>query len=194
MIERKAGAVLIEGPQGTGKTSLTAEVPRHFPNIKTARGIPDNSYLINHREAEIWRETLKIFNEGQDDCRVFDRSILSLVAYNLRKYPQAETLIFGLGLSYLNRIHQATPNILLLFIDAEVEKCLERQPVTRSGFKIHSPVEMKAEVEIYQRLANWLIGEGFMVERLQNNASWEQFLEQACLAINHFWKGNRNGD
>lgn len=190
MVERKTGTVVVEGPQGVGKTSLVAEASRHLPEIKAARGIPNNAYLSSHRELEIWQETLRIFNDSQIDCdyRVFDRSILSLVAYNLRKHPRAETLIFSLGLSYLNRMHQMTHSILLLLIDAEVEKCLERQPATKDSFKICSPVEIEAEAKAYQRLAGWLVDEGFMVERLENNTSWGEFLEQACFTINRFFE------
>lgn len=186
MKERNSQVFIIEGMQGSGKTTAA----EHLSQIgcKSFRGIPSKRELVDNREVENWRQSIGIFelatNSSDGSITVLDRSIWSLVAYNIRMKPNHRSLIYELGKRMFERRLCEEPDCTIIFleVDPKVSFCRE------DGHSIHShrSVEKAAEEEqVYQWLMENLERDGLNVIRIVNSGiSREKFLGLVEQAVN----------
>lgn len=138
--------IFIEGPQGSGKTSLSKHISEQL-NCKLLRGIPTGEELSTLSNKQIWAVSKKMADLPGD--AVYDRSILSLISYNSKRNPRYKNLFYNLGVTQISRIKN-NGEILWVFIDSTPEACLERQ--TDSTHSLSFLNEMIEEVESYNEL------------------------------------------
>ncbi|MHA1466377.1 MAG: hypothetical protein ACTSQ2_14905 [Candidatus Heimdallarchaeaceae archaeon] len=185
MKERNNRVLIIEGTQGSGKTTAAG----HLTTLgcKPFRGIPTGEELASNCEAQNWKQSNAIFemaiNDSDGSTTVLDRSVWSLVAYNIGKHPKHRCLIYELGKSMFKRRFCNETNCILIFLETDPEISFSRE----GGHTIHSyrsVEEVSQEAEVYQWLVQNLEQDGFNVVRIPNNdISKEEFLglvEQAA--------------
>lgn len=184
MSEKYPKAVIIEGPQGSGKSTLTARLTERIPNARDIRGIPENDYLTTNTEAEVWLETRNIFreilnnNEGPVIC---DRQFPSLITYQARIKEGGRRVATNVGLSFFKRnINGHGDNLVIIGLESSVDDCLERQGkgvfcVDRKG--------LIREIDEYRRLLDELEGNGFNVIRVRNNNTLEKLEEEVLIKL-----------
>lgn len=138
--------IFIEGPQGSGKSSLSKYISEQL-DCKLKRGIPSGEELNKLSNNQIWIAVKEIANLPEN--AVYDRSVLSLVSYNSKKKPKYENLFYNLGKSQVSKINKNFKT-LWVFIDSDPNSCLERQ--TDGFHSLDSLSEMKKEVVVYNQL------------------------------------------
>jgi thymidylate kinase len=178
MKERNNRVLIIEGTQGSGKTTAAG----HLATLgcKSFRGIPTGEELASNCEAQNWKQSNAIFemaaNDSDGSTAVLDRSVWSLVAYNIRKRPEHRSLIYELGKSMFKRRFCDETNCTLIFLETDPETSFCRE----DGHTIHSHRslgEVSQEAQVYQWLVQNLEQDGFNVVRIPNNdISKEEFL------------------
>jgi thymidylate kinase len=186
MKERNSRVFIIEGVQGSGKTTAV----EHLSEIgcKSFRGIPSGQELVVNREAENWKQSIAILelatNSSDGSTSVMDRSIWSLVAYNIRKKPHYSSLIYELGKKMFERRMSKgiSCTIVFLEIDPEISLCREDSCSVHS---LRSVKDVSEEVRVYQWLMENLEKDGFNVIRIKNsNISKEEFLDLVEQTVN----------
>jgi len=168
-MERKK-IILVEGPQGSGKTTAVNHLSElgYIP----IRGIPDGDELSTNREVENWKRCCGIYEDCLSSTNgktvAMDRSIWSLVAYNIRKKPEQRELIYRLGRNIFQRRLTGFTSPTLLFLEADPETCYGRED-HKGRHSLLSPEQSCQEVEVYGWLAGQLERDGFVVRRLVNS-------------------------
>ncbi|MBP8591241.1 hypothetical protein KBI33_02085 [Candidatus Shapirobacteria bacterium] len=178
MKERRSQVLIIEGAQGSGKTTAA----EHLSKIgcKLVGGIPSGQELVVNREVENWKQSIDILelviNSSDGSISVMDRSIWSLVAYNIRKKPDHRSLIYDLGKNMFERIMGGKTDYRIVFLESDPETSFSRE--YGRGTHFHRSVEeVSEEIQIYQWLMGKLERDGFNVVRIRNNGiSTEEFL------------------
>lgn len=120
--------ILIEGPQGSGKTSLTKHLGGLF-ECGVSRGFPSSDF-IKHSESqvEICEKSFALISEPRTSTSVYDRSPISQFVWEARNGVDFESCI--LCATYALNIMSRDGHVTLLFIDAEPTTCIERQDIT----------------------------------------------------------------
>lgn len=171
MAERKPIQIFIEGPQGSGKSSLSQHIATKL-GIERRRGIPTGEELARLKTAQIWRLTRELACSERDT--VFDRSILSLIAYKQRVSRQFGDLVFNLGMLEVNQILRGNRGLFLL-VETSPENCWSRQ--LDGSMRMTSREEVLGEVNVYQNLGCRLRERGVPVVLLSNEGiSFDSFL------------------
>lgn len=179
MKERSSQVFIIEGTQGSGKTTATEHLSRI--GCRTFRGIPVGQELIDNREVENWQQSMNIFelavNNPSGSIAVMDRSIWSLVVYNIRMKPGCRSLIYGLGKRMFERRLSEKSNCAIVFLETDPQISFDRED--EGGIHSHKSIEEIAEeAEVYQWLMENLERDGFNVIRISNNdIPKEEFLD-----------------
>lgn len=167
MKPERSRLLFFEGAQGAGKTSAVKTLGES--GAKCSRGIPQGEVLSKNSESENWLESLKNIIHCRDEGGLFviDRSIWSLVAYNMRKKPEQAELIFRLGSSFFSR-YINEEEYLIVIIDVDTDISIKRE--NKDGLKSRKNTsEAVAEIKTYRDLATRLTNEGFKVLVLNNN-------------------------
>lgn len=175
MVERQIKLVMFEGPQGSGKTTASLFLSEN--GYKNSRGIPLGEQLVLNCESENWRQSLKFLQETveSDDNFTMDRSIWSLVVFNMRKKPDNGQLIYNLGKSLFQR-RIGNTNYRIAILVSRAEECLGREE-KNSIVAIRDIEEAQEEVDAYDTLAHCLEKDGLKVARINNSGiSKEEFL------------------
>jgi len=186
MKERNSQVFIIEGVQDSGKTTAT----EHLSQIgcKSFRGIPSGQELAANREVENWRQSIAIFElatkSSDESIAVMDRSIWSLVAYNIRKRPNYRSLIYKLGKKMFERRLCKGIDCAIVFLEIDPEISFSR----KDGHGIHSHQSLEEaaeETQVYQWLMENLERDGFNIIRINNNdIPREEFLNLVEQTIN----------
>lgn len=178
MKERNNRVLIIEGTQGSGKTTAVG----HLATLKCEplRGIPTGEELASNCEAQNWKQSNAIFEMAMNDSNrsivVLDRSVWSLVAYNIRKNPEYRCLIYELGKSMFKRRFCNETNCTLIFLETDPETSFSRED-GHTIYSYRSLEEVSQETEVYQWLVQNLKQDGFNIVRIPNNdISKEKFL------------------
>lgn len=161
--------LFVEGPQGVGKTSVCDALIKTIPNAVAFRGIPESRFLNNATEEQIWQETERIslaIADSTSPC-IIDRSVLSLAAYRMRRYPQRAQEYLQRGMEIFCGIAQKNPNIEVLILNTTPETCLSRKEM---GFAIDGGglSEMMQEFIVYGSISKALIENGIKCITMQN--------------------------
>ena len=186
--EKNSRIYIVEGVQGSGKTTATGYLSQKN-GCRSFRGIPSGQELTNNCEAENWRQSMNIFelalNSSNGITTIMDRSIWSLVAYNIGKKPDCHLLIYGLGKRMFDRrLMKEEFGCTIVFL--EVNPSLSFQREDNSGFHSRGSIEeVIVETQVYSWLMEKLERDGYDVIRVKNNdVSKREFLglvEQAIM-------------
>ena len=182
MIERQTSIAFIEGPQGAGKTTATKYA--ETLGFRTARGIPTGNRLIANTEAENWAESLSILNCLISDRipTVTDRSLWSLIVFNMRRKPDSAELVYKLGSSLIRRRLNGTNNKTLIIL-SPAATCISRAN-PNSPVSITDLNEENEEVKTYANLLERLKTDGFNTLSISNTGiTKKEFLEQVKEAL-----------
>lgn len=174
-IQRGPNIVIFEGAQGSGKTSATQCFSEN--GYKKVRGIPTGPELLQNSEAQNWRQSCLILTKVAEngDFHALDRSLVSLIAFNMRKRPKEEDLIYNLGVSMFRRSVNGK-SYCVVAINAKADECLTREDKA-SVVAIGSLEEAQREVETYSRLVEKLRTDGLNIISVDNTGvSKEEFL------------------
>lgn len=170
MTETNRRVVIVEGMQGSGKTTAIG----HLSQIgcKPFRGIPSGQELADNREVENWRQSMGIlelaFSSADGSIAVMDRSIWSLVAYNIRMKPDHRTLIYKLGKQMFEKRLKEKSGCTIVFLEVDPNVSFARE----DGQGIHSHrtiAEATKEAQVYRWLMESMERDGFNVIRIPNN-------------------------
>ncbi|MGI6278578.1 MAG: hypothetical protein ACOYJ8_02100 [Patescibacteria group bacterium] len=186
MKERNSRVFIIEGVQGSGKTTAAEHLSEM--GYKSFRGIPPAQELVVNREAENWRQSIDVLelatNGSDGSTSAMDRSIWSLVAYNIRKKPHHSSLIYELGKKIFERRMGKGICCTIVFLEIDPEISFYRE----GGHCVHSPrsiEDVSEEVRAYQWLMENLERDGFNVIRIKNSdISKEEFLSLVEQTVN----------
>lgn len=173
--------IFIEGPQGSGKSLLAEHISKSI-GCELTRGIPTGEELKSLSNKEIWIATKEIAN--LPGSRVYDRSLLSLISYNIKKKPKFEDFLYSLGSRQIIQI--SNKNMALwVFIESDVNTCWERQ--LEGVHSIDSFKSMEEEVSVYGSLYSKLekSGNNLNLIKVRNGKDVEviEFLEHSMEEI-----------
>jgi hypothetical protein len=179
MRERNNRVIIVEGVQGSGKTTAS----EHLAQIGCVsfRGIPSGEELTANSEGENWRQSMVIFERAIEASEglgsVMDRSIWSLVAYNIGRKPAHRSLIYNLGKKMFERRLDGKINCAVVFLEVNPEISFYRED--GRGVHSHRLVEdVYKESQVYQWLMENLERDGFNVIHIKNNdIPREEFLD-----------------
>jgi thymidylate kinase len=164
MVERKGSVVMIEGIQGSGK-STTAKGLANLVGVASERGIPTGGDLFANKEVDNWLGSLSVLIAScSDGDVVLDRCFLSLLAYNIRKKPRERELLYRIGEPLFRRRMDIDKN-LIVFLDIDPEVCHEREDGC-GMHSINSLEDSQKEAEVYRWLMSKLEDDGYRVLRI----------------------------
>lgn len=170
MIEKNRRVIIVEGMQGSGKTTAIG----HLSQIgcKPFRGIPSGQELIDNREVENWRQSMGIFeltiNGTDGSIAVMDRSIWSLVAYNIRMKPNHRSLIYNLGKQMFEKSLGKKSDCTIVFLEIDPNVSFRRED--GQGIHFHRSIaEATKEAQVYLWLMESMEKDGFNIIRIPNN-------------------------
>lgn len=176
MSEKQSKLAFIEGPQGVGKTTA-AEFAKTL-GFRPIRGIPTREKLIVNTEIQNWTDSLRILDELAKEIIpiVTDRSLWSLVAFNMRKKPYTSDLIYNLGSNLLKRrVNGINHKVIIILSSADI--CLTRAD-PNNPISITDINEANQEIQTYLKLLERLKEDGFDVYEVCNSGiTKKQFLE-----------------
>jgi len=177
MKELQPQMVFIEGPQGVGK-STAAEFLESL-GYKLVRGIPTGERLTKNTVSQNWTESVSILDEAvrQKQPTVMDRSVWSLVVFNMRKRPECSDLVYHIGSSMFQRgIGRVSYNVITIF--ATPEECLRRAN-SDSPVSITNIDETKSEIDAYMKFLKQMKADNFEAIGVENiGISKEEFLSR----------------
>jgi thymidylate kinase len=141
--------VFLEGPQGSGKTSISQLLSHQLSQreiyIPTLRGIPDGLFLKSHTEEENWEKSLELI---QSCPAIFDRSPLSITVFDAQEHVIGSR-IWEHHLPVFLRYVKETDLIVFL-------KCTPERAFARQGLEtlcsLECLAEAQAEHERYSKL------------------------------------------
>lgn len=178
MKERNSRVLIIEGVQGSGKTTAA----KHLSEIgcELFRGIPSGQELIENREAENWKQSVAVLglaiNGPDGSISVMDRSIWSLVVYNTKKTPRHSSLIYKIGKEMFKRKIGEGVDCVIVFLEIEPKISFYRED-SHGVHSSRSVRDVSEEILVYQQLMDNLERDGFNVIRIENsNIPEEKFL------------------
>ena len=179
MSEQLSKLVIFEGVQGSGKTTAAGRLA--VRGYVTLRGIPSGEDLAANKEWQNWRQSqaiLEVVTSESGSMIALDRSIWSLVAYNIRKNPEHCHLLYKLG---RNRFKKSLPegtNCTLVILDSSPETVFAREEDRGDHFYL-TPEDAMDEAKIYDWLVQRLEGDGFDVVRVCNDGiSIDEFYDR----------------
>lgn len=174
--------VFIEGPQGSGKTTIASYVEKL--GYRLARGIPVSDRLIANSEKQNWEESLVMLKMllCEENPLVMDRSIWSLAAFTMRKKPEHASLVYKIAKNmFCRRVHGINYKVLILMSSAQ--ECISRSNPA-SLLSIKSIKESEEEIYIYQRLFEKLKNDGIEICSIDNqNIPIEEFFERVVVVL-----------
>ena len=146
--------VFFEGPQGSGKTSVSKLVSNNL-GVPISRGflsgleISDNN---NNQELICKKSYEKVCNTRNESLTIFDRSPISQVAYMMRK----ENMDYiGCVRKIINQLETNFDDMAFFFLDAASETCLERQKKD-TPHALHSINDLVGERVVYKNIFDYL--------------------------------------
>lgn len=149
-------SIILEGSQGAGKTTAATYLAQIL-EANLQRGIPQSELLKINSEPQNWQESYAVLVQDQaEGITIFDRSLVSLIAYNMRTRPNYRELVYRLGASFLQRAVASTPHCFV-FLEATPEECLMRQNMNTVCALGNLDV-IKEEIRIYSEIAERLRG------------------------------------
>lgn len=151
LVENRLGKklrILIEGPQGSGKSSLA----KYFGDclgFYHSRGFPSGEFIKKSGDqVEICTKSIdQISRDFDEDGAVFDRSPISQFVWMIKEGNGFEE-VFSNAKVVLEGIAYKDP-LTVIFIRASVDACVRRQD--SSGLLAVDRDDLVKEVEIYQR-------------------------------------------
>jgi len=137
--------VFIEGPQGSGKTSLASSLGTEL-NVLYARGFPSGEFLKKSPEPrhvceEAFRLALEPFETTH---KIYDRSPISQFAWMARTGSNIDDCILC-TIKALSILSKNSP-IGVIFIATDANSCIIRQT---DGLYAINALEIEKEVQIY---------------------------------------------
>ncbi len=138
--------IFIEGPQGSGKSTLTQTLSE-FTRTIPSRGFPSSSeILFTSAQAELCRRSQEMSAVLTNGVLVFDRSPISQFVFLFRNTGDSEYLICAeKALRFL-----ASPcPVMFIFIESDVQACLSRED-SKSMLKNHFSEAVEQEVKAYK--------------------------------------------
>jgi len=175
--ESQPGLVVLEGPQGSGKTMVSNYLAEK--NYNRLRGIPKTKELKSNTGVVSWLQAIQILSDGLDDYNqpcVLDRSIWSLVVFNMRMNPERADEYYEIGSRLFKRRTQNNKYCLVIF-EESLSSGLARIDLVKS-LSINSAQDLDEEINLYRRLAVNLASDGFNVIGIDNDKTSKEELIQ----------------
>lgn len=170
----KGEVVIFEGPQGSGKTTCTDFFEsRGYVKV---RGIPEGEELIRNSNLQNWDRTTSILKDHLDYSGgriVMDRSILSLIAFQMRKRPTDSKFFYDLGRNNLCRTLSGI-NYRVVFLAGDPSQQYERNMADTTPAALKSFTEYLEEGDTYDLLFQRLYGDNFNVKKLVNKGTLKE--------------------
>lgn len=177
--------ILVEGPQGSGKTSLAGYLGSNL-GFLSARGFPSGEFLKEAKsQEEIFTKSLEqVACQIDGDGAVFDRSPISQFAWTVRQGGDFETLYFQ-AREVLEALARDSV-LVVVFVNADLESCISRQDM--AGIQAIDEGELVKEIEIYRNFYERLLSEnipGLICLGLDNQKDKQkgEFLGEALSVI-----------
>lgn len=161
--------ILIDGPQGSGKTTISSEVAARM-NLPKARGFPTGQEIMdaNGDQARICSASYRKVIESEQTT-VFDRSPISQTVWMARstKNPDYITCLAD----NLSEIARKRP-VHVVLLDSTPELCLARQD-SSTPLSIKDTEKAQEEIATYRQVADTLKKKGgnLHVHRVVNDES-----------------------
>ncbi len=170
--------LFLDGPQGSGKTTTT-NLLSSKTGLQKARGIPTGEELLRLERWQIWLRTVRLTRNRNNF--ISDRSIISLWAYDRRKFPEQSEKVDRSGLNILKVVLETHQNCCFILLDASPETCFDRQQPGKC--KLSTIEEVRAEIEQYENIYKILQKAGQPVFRFSNEGTQERLIEDILTKI-----------
>ena len=162
--------VILEGAQAVGKTTLASYAMERFENGVVLRGIPTSRLLESFTEEQKWAESKRIMVSASEDndyrTAFFDRSIISLAAYRMRKYPSQKDMYLCKAAEEIDTCLDKA-RLLVVLLESSPETCLQRK--ARNYSILESPLaDVQNEIDTYRAIINFLENRAYQTKRLNN--------------------------
>ncbi|HSV95161.1 MAG TPA: hypothetical protein VLH94_04305 [Spirochaetia bacterium] len=188
LVENRLGIrprIIVEGPQGSGKTSLVSYLGTNLGYFST-RGFPSSEFILNaQNQAEICVKSIsQVSCQFEAEGAVFDRSPISQFAW-MAKHGSDFDEVYSCTKAVLSKLAISGP-LILLFVDSDVDACTQRQDMS-DVFAI-SKDKLEKEVEIYKKFCERLLADsipGVICREIKNTIDkpQEEFLNDGLILV-----------
>jgi len=148
--------IIIEGPQGSGKSSLARYLGERLGYF-SLRGFPTGEFIKSAKsQEEICSKSVSLVSTPfEEEGAVFDRSPISQFAWMIKQGESFDN-VYSCSINQLTILANSGP-VIVLFVLSDLDTCLKRQDM--SGQLAIKREGLAKEVEVYRQFYEKLLTE-----------------------------------